>query len=123
MLPSVLGAFALIFLLCLNSFAIILVLGEESGTRRSVLIYQLARIDLDFSGAAVLSLLQSRLTILTILLLLRQHRKQRPVRQQSLPRLWLPDQLRLRRLEAWLGVGLVDRCADIWNRAFVSYYL
>jgi len=106
MLPSVLGAFALIFLLCLNSFAIILVLG--GGVRHTtieVLIYQLARIDLDFSGAAVLSLLQSGLAILTILLLLKQHRKQRLVRQQSLPRLWLPDQLRLRRLEAWLGVA------------------
>ncbi|MEC7165007.1 MAG: iron ABC transporter permease, partial [SAR324 cluster bacterium] len=105
-LPSVLGAFALIFLLCLNSFAIILVLG--GGVRHTtieVLIYQLARIDLDFSGAAVLSLLQSGLAILTLLLLLKQHRKQRPVRQQSLPRLWLPDQLRLRRLEAWLGVA------------------
>ncbi|MEC8436598.1 MAG: ABC transporter permease subunit, partial [SAR324 cluster bacterium] len=105
-LPSVLGAFALIFLLCLNSFAIILVLG--GGVRHTtieVLIYQLARIDLDFSGAAVLSLLQSGLAILTLLLLLKQHRKQRPVRQQSLPRLWLPDQLRLRRLEAWFGVA------------------
>ena len=105
-LPSVLGAFALIFLLCLNSFAIILVLG--GGVRHTtieVLIYQLARIDLDFSGAAVLSLLQSGLAILTLLLLLKQHRKQRPVRQQSLPRLWLPDQLRRRRLEAWFGVA------------------
>ncbi len=79
-LPSVLGAFALIFLLCLNSFAIILVLG--GGVRHTtieVLIYQLARIDLDFSGAAVLSLLQSGLAILTLLILLKQHRKQRPI--------------------------------------------
>ena len=104
-LPSVLGAFALIFLLCLNSFAIILVLG--GGVRHTtieVLIYQLARIDLDFSGAAVLSLFQSGLAILTLLLLLKQQRKQPPVRQQLLPRLWLPDQLRLRRPEAWLGL-------------------
>jgi thiamine transport system permease protein len=103
LLPSLTGAFALIFLLCLNSFAIILVLG--GGVRHTtieVLIYQLARIDLDFSGAAVLSLLQSGLALVTLMFLLR--RRQHAVRQQSASRLWLPRELRRRRPEAWLGL-------------------
>ncbi len=102
--PSVAGAFALIFLLCLNSFAIILVLG--GGVRHTtveVLIYQLARIDLDFSGAAVLSLLQSGLALLTLTLLLQ--RQQRPVRQQAVLKRWLPDDLKQGRWPAWVLLG------------------
>ena len=57
--PAVVSAFVLIFLLCLNSFAIILVLGGGIRyTNMEVLIYQLARIHLDFQGAASLALLQ-----------------------------------------------------------------
>ncbi len=56
---AILSAFVLIFLLCLNSFAIILVLGGGVRyTNMEVLIYQLARIELDFNGAASLALLQ-----------------------------------------------------------------
>jgi len=59
LLPSVLSSFILIFILCLNSFAIILVLGGGlKFTTIEVLIYQLARIELDFQGAASLAFLQ-----------------------------------------------------------------
>ena len=59
MLPSLISAFVLIFLLCLNSFAIILVLGGGVHyTNMEVLIYQLARMHLDINGAASLAFLQ-----------------------------------------------------------------
>ena len=54
----------LIFILCMNSFAIILVLGGGIRyTTIEVLIYQLARIELDFSGAASLAFLQGGLSL------------------------------------------------------------
>ena len=56
LLPSIGSAFVLIFILCMNSFAIILVLGGGIRyTTIEVLIYQLARIELDFSGAGSLA--------------------------------------------------------------------
>lgn len=63
--PAILSSFVLIFLLCLNSFAIILVLGGGIHyTNIEVLIYQLARIELDFQGAASLAFLQLCLSML-----------------------------------------------------------
>jgi ABC-type Fe3+ transport system, permease component len=58
--PSLVSAFILIFLLCLNSFPIILVLGGGiHHTTIEVQIYQLKRIELDLEGAAVLALRQA----------------------------------------------------------------
>ena len=73
LLPSIGSAFILIFLLCMNSFAIILVLGGGIRyTTIEVLIYQLARIELNFSGATSLALLQGGLSMLGIVILLRR---------------------------------------------------
>ena len=82
LLPSILSAFAAIFLLCLNSFAVLLVLGGgPKHTTLEVLIYQLARIELDLPRAAALALLQSGLAIVLLALLLQLRPpapKQRP---------------------------------------------
>ena len=70
--PSLVSAFILIFLLCLNSFPIILVLGGGiHHTTIEVQIYQLARIELDLEGAAVLALLQALISISILALLIR----------------------------------------------------
>ncbi|MGK0290894.1 MAG: thiamine transport system permease protein, partial [bacterium] len=59
LLPAIRSAFILIFILCLNSFVIILVLGDGLRfTTIEVLIYQLAQIELNLKGAASLSFLQ-----------------------------------------------------------------
>ncbi len=59
LLPSIFSSFVLIFLLCMNSFAIILVLGSGVRfTNMEVLIYQLARVELDIQGAACVAFLQ-----------------------------------------------------------------
>ncbi len=73
LLPSIGSAFILIFLLCMNSFAIILVLGGGIRyTTIEVLIYQLARIEFDFSGAASLAFLQGGLSLFCMAILIRR---------------------------------------------------
>lgn len=77
LLPSIASAFMLIFLLCLNSFAIILVLGGGvKFTTMEVLIYQLSRIELDFSGAASLAFLQVVISLFFVFFLIKQHKEQ-----------------------------------------------
>ncbi len=100
MLPSFASAFVLIFLMCLNSFAIILVLG--GGVRHTtieVLIYQLARIDLDFSGAVMLSLLQALIALCTLFLFL--HQTLTPPKQQQKVSPRFSDDLIKFHLKAW----------------------
>ena len=100
LLPAITSAFAAIFLLCLNSFAILLVLGGgPKHTTLEVLIYQLARIELDIPRAASLSLLQSGLAIFLLALLL-QLRPPTP-RQR-------PPNLRK------LGADLQSKCPEAW---------
>ena len=73
MIPSLVSAFVLIFLLCLNSFAIILVLGGGVRyTNIEVLIYQLARIHLDFNGATSLAFLQLVMSLFFLFFLFRK---------------------------------------------------
>ena len=103
MLPSVASAFVLIFLMCLNSFAIILVLG--GGVRHTtveVLIYQFARIDLNFSGAVMLSLLQAVMALCTLFLFLRQTQTPPKQQQEIMPR--FSDDLARFNWKAWLLV-------------------
>jgi len=103
LLPSIGSAFVLIFLLCMNSFAIILVLGGGLRyTTIEVLIYQLARIELDFSGAASLAFLQGGLSLIGMAILLRG--RSRRVEQKSVAKSWLPEKLRNRSLKAWFGL-------------------
>ena len=57
----------------MNSFAIILVLGGGIRyTTIEVLIYQLARIEFDFSGAASLAFLQGGLSLFCMAILIRR---------------------------------------------------
>jgi len=71
LMPSLGSAFLLIFLLCMNSFAIILVLGGGINfTTIEVLIYQLARVELDYSGASNLAFLQSGFSLIFITILI-----------------------------------------------------
>ena len=103
LLPSLGSAFILIFLLCMNSFAIILVLG--GGTRYTtieVLIYQLSRIELNFSGAASLAFLQGGLSLLGMVILLR--RRDGNFKQNSELKNSLPKSLKEGSLKAWLGL-------------------
>ncbi|HIB46173.1 MAG TPA: iron ABC transporter permease [Candidatus Lambdaproteobacteria bacterium] len=103
LLPSIGSAFVLIFLLCMNSFAIILVLGGGIRyTTIEVLIYQLARIELDFSGAASLAFLQGGLSLIGMAILLRG--RNRRVEQKSAAKSWLPEKLRTHSLKAWFGL-------------------
>ena len=70
LMPSLGSAFLLIFLLCMNSFAIILVLGGGINfTTIEVLIYQLSRVELDYSGASSLALIQSIFSLICITIL------------------------------------------------------
>jgi len=70
-MPSLGSAFILIFLLCMNSFSIILVLGGGiEYTTIEVLIYQLARIELDYSGASILALIQCALSLICITIII-----------------------------------------------------
>ncbi|MBS1255327.1 MAG: putative 2-aminoethylphosphonate transport system permease protein PhnU [Deltaproteobacteria bacterium] len=103
LLPSIGSAFVLIFLLCMNSFAIILVLGGGIRyTTIEVLIYQLARIELDFSGAASLAFLQGGLSLIGMAILLRG--RDRRVEQKSGIKIWLPEKLRERSSQAWFAL-------------------
>ena len=103
LLPSIGSAFILIFLLCMNSFAIILVLGGGIRyTTIEVLIYQLARIELNFSGATSLALLQGGLSLLGIVILLR--RRDGSFEQHSGFKRSLPKALKEGSLKAWLGL-------------------
>ena len=70
LMPSIVSAFILIFFLCMNSFAIILVLGGGIRyTTIEVLIYQLARIELDYSSASSLAFLQYGFSLICIAIL------------------------------------------------------
>ena len=103
LLPSIGSVFILIFLLCMNSFAIILVLGGGIRyTTIEVLIYQLARIELDFSGAASLAFLQGGLSMLGMVILLKN--RDQSVEQKSGFKSWLPESLKDGSLKAWLGL-------------------
>jgi len=103
LMPSIGSAFVLIFLLCMNSFAIILVLGGGIRyTTIEVLIYQLARIELDFSGAASLAFLQGGLSLIGMAILLKG--RDRRVDQESASKSWLPEKLRNRSMKAWFGL-------------------
>ena len=103
LMPSIGSAFVLIFLLCMNSFAIILVLGGGIRyTTIEVLIYQLARIELDFSGAASLAFLQGGLSLIGLAILLKG--MDRRVEQESGIKSWMPEKLRNRSLKAWFGL-------------------
>ncbi len=63
-LPPVIAAFSLVFILCFMSFSIILVLGGgPKYTTLEVEIYRLARINADFSSACSLAVLQSAVTL------------------------------------------------------------
>lgn len=73
MIPSLISSFVLIFLLCLNSFAIILILGGGVRyTNIEVLIYQLARLHLDFKGATSLAFLQLLMSLFFLFFLFRE---------------------------------------------------
>ncbi len=103
LLPSIGSAFILIFLLCMNSFAIILVLGGGIRyTTIEVLIYQLARIELDFAGAASLAFLQCGLSLLGMAILLRK--RDGTVEQKSVLKSSLLKSLRDGSPKAWLGL-------------------
>ena len=103
LMPSIGSAFVLIFLLCMNSFAIILVLGGGIRyTTIEVLIYQLARIELDFSGAASLAFLQGGLSLIGMAILLKG--RDNRVDQESASKSWLPEKLRNRSMKAWFGL-------------------
>ena len=103
LMPSIGSAFVLIFLLCMNSFAIILVLGGGIRyTTIEVLIYQLARIELDFSGAASLAFLQGGLSLIGMAIMLKGW--DRRVDQESASKSWLPEKLRNRSMKAWFGL-------------------
>jgi len=70
LMPSIGSAFVLIFFLCMNSFAIILVLGGGIRyTTIEVLIYQLARIELDYSSASSLAFLQYGFSLFCVAIL------------------------------------------------------
>ncbi|MEC9068830.1 MAG: iron ABC transporter permease, partial [SAR324 cluster bacterium] len=103
LLPSIGSAFMLIFILCMNSFAIILVLG--GGVRYTtieVLIYQLARIELDFSGAGSLAFLQGFLSLVSMVILFRGRKSW--FEQKSPVKSWLPLKLRNHSLKAWFAL-------------------
>ena len=103
LMPSIGSAFVLIFLLCMNSFAIILVLGGGIRyTTIEVLIYQLARIELDFSGAASLAFLQGGLSLIGMAILLKGRDSR--VDQEYASKSWLPEKLRNRSMKAWFGL-------------------
>ena len=103
LLPSIGSAFVLIFILCMNSFAIILVLGGGIRyTTIEVLIYQLARIELDFSGAGSLAFLQGCLSLVSMVILFRG--RNRWVEQKSPVKNWLPLKLRNYSLKAWFAL-------------------
>jgi len=103
LLPSIGSAFVLIFILCMNSFAIILVLGGGIRyTTIEVLIYQLARIELDFSGAGSLAFLQGCLSLVSMVILFRG--RNRWVEQKSPVKSWLPLKLRNYSLKAWFAL-------------------
>jgi len=103
LIPSIGSAFVLIFLLCMNSFAVILVLGGGIRyTTIEVLIYQLARIELDFSGAASLAFLQGGLSLIVMAILLKGRDSR--VDQESVSKSWLPEKLRNRSMKAWFGL-------------------
>jgi len=103
LMPSIGSAFILIFLLCMNSFAIILVLGGGIRyTTIEVLIYQLARIELDFSGAASLSFLQAGLSLIGMAILLKG--REGRFEQGFVNKSWLPKKLMDKSTKAWFGL-------------------
>ena len=65
-------------------------------------IYQLARIELDFSGAASLAFLQGCLSLLGMAILLRG--RDQSVEQKSGFKRWLPESLKKGSPKAWLGL-------------------
>ncbi|MBF0280851.1 MAG: iron ABC transporter permease [SAR324 cluster bacterium] len=107
LMPSVLSSFVLIFLLCLNSFAIILVLGGGVRyTNMEVLIYQLARIELDFNGAASLACLQ--LLISSFFLFSVFRRAGNPLKQRENAKMDLIEELKCRSRSAYFsGIWLL----------------
>tara|TARA_B100000686_G_scaffold347245_1_gene435513 strand:- start:587 stop:1612 length:1026 start_codon:yes stop_codon:yes gene_type:complete len=87
----------------MNSFAIILVLGGGLRyTTIEVLIYQLARIEFDFTGASILALLQSGLSLLGMSILIR--RRDGRVEQKSGFKNSLKKSLKDGSPKAWLGL-------------------
>ena len=67
------GAFAVIFVICLSSFAVALTLGGgPRATTVELAIYQAMRFDFDLSRAALLALLQLLLALLAGLVALKQ---------------------------------------------------
>ncbi len=62
--PSIIAAFSLVFILCFMSFAIVLVLGGgPKYTTIEVEIYRLAKINLDINSACSLAIIQSAVTV------------------------------------------------------------
>ena len=99
----------------MNSFAIILVLGGGIRyTTIEVLIYQLARIELDFSGAASLAFLQGLFeSVGHGMILLR--RRDGSFEQKSGFKSWLPKSLKEGSLKAWLGLFWIVYRVDLCN--------
>ena len=100
--PSLVSSFILIFLLCMNSFPIILVLGGGiHHTTMEVQIYQLARIELDLESAAVLALLQAFISLSILALLLRTSASLG--RPKKIHQLHLLGEMHRGKTSAWIG--------------------
>lgn len=103
LMPSFGSAFILIFLLCMNSFAIILVLGGGIRyTTIEVLIFQLARIELDYSGASSLAFLQCLISLFCITLII--FRGQQNIEQKNSKKYCLILKIKNFCPKAWLGL-------------------
>ena len=64
--PEILKAFGLVFLLCLNSFAIVWVLGGGKNLILESLIYEFAKIHLDYQSVLIFTFLQILLGLLLV---------------------------------------------------------
>ena len=108
------GAFLVVFLICLTSFAVVLTLGGgPRATTIELAIYQAFRLDFDLSRAALLALIQVAIGLGAALLTLRLGRMPDPGRGLDRPlRRWdsagLPAPARRRRHR---GCRRVPACA------------
>ena len=75
-LPAVVSASILTFLLCFNSFATVLLLGEAKYQTLEVYIYSLTQVRLNFEKASLVAIFQFLINFVLILLYLKYSRKE-----------------------------------------------
>jgi thiamine transport system permease protein len=105
--PAIVSAGAVVFLLCLTSFGVLVVLGGGRVTTVEVEVVQRATRQFDLPGAAVLSLVQLVCVVVSLVVVGRLHRRRGA--PTGRPRRRVP----VRRSERWAVVGAVVTVAVV----------